>query len=587
MNYKRDYYAPVRRIKIVLAPSAQGDSVIERGVQIFGERIARRCGAALTRREGNFTLTLSVDPTIGKQGFRITSSENAATIEGSCKLGVVYGLGKFIHTSGFTADGFHPSRWQGTSVPTSPFRTIQMDTHFCNFYHMAPKHELEEYVEDLVLWGINHFEVVFPLIDLKDWNDPEVDRITGQIKIIHDVANRMGVKFGMEIVPNQDFVVQNDAVKAELCEARPGGKNGHNICPNAPGAIEYILSTTYGEIFRHLKRNGVKLDFVCFWPYDEGGCGCEKCKPWGANGYIKACKAVLEDLKKESPDVEVILSTWMFDTYRTVVEETVGATEEWEAFAKVMENDHDWVDYLLADAHGDFPKYPLEHGAPGGLPMINYPEISMYKLHPWGVYGANPLPEHFENLWLQVKDHVQGGMAYSEGIFNDMDKVIVSQFYWDRDTTADATLREYISYEYSPAAYDEVREAIRLIEKNHETASYGVGGKIAKVGADMDDARKARQILREVDGKLDMWARKAWRWRILLIRGELDVLRFECTLAKKDSLTLQTNWTQVMKGCEAAKPFFTELTQIYHSNLDYDPKTHPHYHYVRPMVMDI
>lgn len=54
-----------------------------------------------------------------------------------------------------------------------------------------------------------------------------------------------------------------------------------------------------------------------------------------------------------------------------------------------------------------------------------------------------------------------------------------------------------------------------------------------------------------------------------------------------EGLTLQTNWTQAMKGCEAAKPFFTELTQIYHSNLDYDPKTHPHYHYVRPMIVDI
>lgn len=583
----QNYYPAIRLIKMSTNPAAlENDPIIARGIRVFQHRISRRCGASITKRDAAFELTLSVDPSIGKEGFRITGTEAGAQIAGSDALSVVYGLGKFLHTSGYTAQGFHPSRWQGTSVPTSPFRTIQLDTHFCNAYHTLPAHELTEYVEDLILWGINHIEVVFPLLDLFDWNDPEVGRITGQIRTIYMASRDLGVKFGMEVVPNQDFVNQNMDIQAEPCPDRPGGKTGHNICPNRPGAIEYILTQTNGRIFTHLQENGILLDFICFWPYDEGGCGCEKCTPWGGRGYLMSCKALMEAAKAHNPNMEVILSTWMFDTHWNVASDQE-TDDEWQGLTDELAKDNSWVDYILADSRTDFPRYPLEKGVPGNLPMINYPEISMYKLHPWGGFGANPLPDHFEKLWHQVMDIVQGGMAYSEGIFNDINKVLVSQFWWDKYTTADATLREYINYEYSPAVYDAVREAICLMERNQEIATDSPPGKQASVRTSIDDARRVCELLRDVDTKLDAWAKKAWRWRILIIRAELDLLRYTCAAEKADTLTPQTFWVHVMKGCEEAKPYFTELTQIFYSNLDYDNTTHPHYCNVRPQLMDI
>ena len=130
MNQNMKFYGPVRRFEIQLEPSAQGSAIIERGIRIFRDRIAKRCAATLSARQPGFTITLSVDTSIGDQGFRICSDAASASIVGNCELAVLYGLGKFLHTSGYTSDGFHPSCWQGMSVPTSPFRTIQMDTHF-------------------------------------------------------------------------------------------------------------------------------------------------------------------------------------------------------------------------------------------------------------------------------------------------------------------------------------------------------------------------------------------------------------------------------------------------------------------------
>lgn len=579
MNWNTDYYVPVRRIQLNLESSAKGDSIVERALHMFQERIVRRCSATLTGREAAYTLTVGIDPTIGTDGYRISSDETGAVISANCPRAVVYGLGKYLHTSGYTAEGFHPSRWQGTSVPTSPMRGIQMDTHFCNSYHTSPAHELTEYVEDLALWGINYIDVVFPFIDLRDWQDPEVERISRQIQTIYVAGKALGIKVGMEVVPNQDFLLHNKEFEAQLCnEGRPGRGNGHNICPNIPGAIDYILSNTYGQVFRHLKTYGVELDFLCFWPYDEGGCGCEKCAPWGGNGYLKVCKAIWDAVKVELPQTEVILSTWCFDM------------EEWEALDKALADGCDWIDYIMAERHRDYPQYPLTHHVPGNLPLVNYPEISMWGLYPWGAFGANPLPEHFEEQWIQAKDHLQGGIAYSEGIFNDINKVVVSQFYWDRDTTADATLREYISYEYAPFVYDEVRQAIRLIEDNHNVAQNdpwapGFGSR-ACVFADMDKAIQARDLLRAVDGKLDMWVRKSWRWRILVIRAELDVLRYARAKEQEDNIDEQKlSWIRVLMGCEEARPLLTELAQILHSNLDYDNEEHPQWHFVRPPVM--
>lgn len=51
----------------------------------------------------------------------------------------------------------------------------------------------------------------------------------------------------------------------------------------------------------------------------------------------------------------------------------------------------------------------------GGLPLLNFPEISMWGRGPWGGWGANPLPSRFEGLWQQTKGFVLGGMPYSEG----------------------------------------------------------------------------------------------------------------------------------------------------------------------------
>lgn len=58
-----------------------------------------------------------------------------------------------------------------------------------------------------------------------------------------------------------------------------------------------------------------------------------------------------------------------------------------------------------------------------------------------------------------------GGAPYSEGIYEDVNKAIVAGFYWDPDRKAEETVREYVSFEFSPDAVDELTEAAQISKR--------------------------------------------------------------------------------------------------------------------------
>lgn len=202
--------------------------------------------------------------------------------------------------------------------------------------------------------------------------------------------------------------------------------------------------------------------------------------------------------------MQFILGTWCYD----VLDESDG---EWEGLAAALAEDRSWVDYIMADSHNEFPEYPLTHGVPGGLPMINFAEISMWGRFPWGAYGANPLPARFQRIWDESKHALSGGLPYSEGIFEDINKVIFARFFWDKQASALESVREYIAYEYSPAVVDGVMEAIACLECTYPRAEW-----------QDEDVERAYALLQQADQQLPVWARTAWRWRILYLRALID-----------------------------------------------------------------
>jgi hypothetical protein len=266
-------------------------------------------------------------------------------------------------------------------------------------------------------------------------------------------------------------------------------------------------------------------------------------------------EAIAGVFRRHSPNGKVILSTWLFDFQRD--------EGEWRGLAEAFAEPPGWVDYILADSHADFPAYLLAHPVPGGLPLLNFPEISMWGMYPWGGYGANPLPARFQRLWDRASHMLSGGFPYSEGIFEDINKAIISQFYWNSQTKATDAVREYVAYEYSRDLVEDVARAIEIIEGNHvrfpargENAGFrlkkGNNGErhcgFVMEGQDAG-AEECNEILESVKKKLSCYVRTSWRWRILLLRARID-----CELRRTGGLATPR--------CEEA---FRELADIYHA----------------------
>ncbi len=385
--------------------------------------------------------------------FAVESNGSEATISSGEFLGLVFGAGKLLRSIDYRADGFDVPTFSIREKPNAPFRCCYYARHFHNWYHMADAAELERYTEDLALWGFNVVSTLpVPTINVK--LDPESDEWRSEVegvKKIRNAVHRLGMKLVLGNCTNQATVDMPKEIAATPNVDPKRGNNGQNACPSNPEGFKF-LERLYRAIYESYSDG--QADYASFWPFDEGGCECEKCAPWAKNGFLKYSALFGDLIKKEyAPDQVFILSTW---TYH---EDEFQAAWEWL-------KEHPEFEYVLADSHGDFPKYPLENPLPEGRKLITFPEISMWGRGPWGGYGATPLPGRFTALWNQVRGHVDGCMQYSEGPFEDINKIVVGRFYYD-DADADETLREYARYELCGADPEDFVKLCRAFERVH------------------------------------------------------------------------------------------------------------------------
>jgi len=521
--------APVGWVRILLPP--QANSSMRNTARILERQVAQRCGAKVTTSGASaLTLEFSIEPGFGAEGFRIADGPTGTIrVIGNDERGLLYGVGKLLRSSRFDHGGFTPGTWRGQSVPEGQFRAIYLASHFRNFYEGAPAAEAQAYLEDLALWGFNTVIVHFPQFQFRDFTDPGARKLLDQLRGLFRAAKAAGMEVGLVEASNQGFASTPREFLAQpvLDDWGRRGTLGVNLCPAKPSARQLLLKN-WAALLDQFSDTG--LDWVVSWPYDEGGCGCPQCWPWGVRGHVELSKAVSQLARRKYPRCRFVLSTWLYDS---------PPAGEWTGLARVLAEDKGWVDYLMADAHEDYPRYPLDNPVPGGLPLLNFPEISMWGRSPWGGFGATPMPARFQRLWNQVKGKVRGGMPYSEGIYEDINKVICGQFYWAKDRPALDTVREYISFEFSPDVVEDVVRAVNLLEDTHVKLS--------------EKSLKVRELLQRAEARLTPQARKSWRWRILYLRSVVDAERY-------------ANGEAGSKANPVLKQAFEELTAIQHAD---------------------
>ena len=538
--------------------AAQRTPVVERTVALLSREITARSGMPVKEiDDGAANLILDIQAGIGSEGFSIADGpQGAVALTGNDERGLLYGIGRFLRDADCAPGSFRPGGWRGSSVPSKPVRGVYFATHFFNFYHTAPLAEIERYVEDLALWGCNAISVWFDMHQFAGIHDPAAQGMIERLRAILMAARRLGLGTSIGALGNEAYADSPAELRADPNTGR--AHYGVELCPSKPGAPELVLRWIEEKIEAFAD---IGIDYLWAWPYDQGGCACERCRPWGANGYLRMAREISRIFKRRVPDGKFVVSTWLFDYGKP--------QGEWEGFSKALAADHGWLDYVLADTHdAGIPDYPLRHGAPGGLPLLNFPEISMFEMLPWGGFGANPMPDKLQRMMDRAAPVIAGGFMYSEGIYEDLNKVAVLQLYWDPARRAGDIVREYAAWEFGRDVADDVTQAVAIMERNHGMDTLWISGS-HRVGAygfpvtlkDKSPYEFRYQILNEcagtdeceafvkrADARLPEARRSAWRWRILYIRAALDA-----ALAREG-----------LSPSPVLDPYFEELEARYH-----------------------
>lgn len=519
--------------------------------ELFRKTVSRRIPVEFT--DGGMTVELRIDPTVSKkESFQIRGEGFFWSIIGSDELGLYYGIGRFFHTARWEEDGFFPVATEGVVTPECSFRAMYFATHFYNFYHSGTAEALSEYVEDMLLWGYNTILSIVPVITLSG-DDPNFPVEIERSRRIFRAAKERGMRIGILICVNQGFMDAPDELISELPDDLTyRGDYGRNICISKPEGLAYMRGV-WQKMLGAFREDG--LEYIVTWPYDEGGCGCKDCRPWGARGYLNASIELRGEALRLYPDAKFIVSTWAFD-----VPDDEG---EFDGLYRRLTGDMAWADCLMVDAHREYPRYPLEH--PVIKPIVNFPEISMWGLKPWGGFGANPLPERFQRIWNDSKRILDGGLPYSEGIYEDISKIQFVGYYWKKERVWTDILSEYVNYEYSsdPSVVEDTLELMRLIEINHVKCSIQ-----NQQEPDMEVAERAKALAEKINSALSEKRRSAWRWRILYIRALLDYKRYKAYMACPDRdgtpLSSIAYGSDLIVSDEEAQDFFRELIGYYH-----------------------
>ena len=497
---------------------------------LLTRRLNERCAVSVQLEgTGDLRLRFSLEGALGEEGYRISNGgAGELVISSGGPRGWLYGLGKFLRDAVYSQDEIHAGRWRGESRPAKAVRGIYFATHFHNYYHDAPLEQVERYVEELGLWGTNALTVWFDLHHYNSIQDPEAQAMIARLHAILAAARRAGLKAGL-------LVLGNEAYASSPLELRADWTAGHDgcfkqlahyhveVCPSKPGGLDLILNW-HREVFEAFAD--IRLDFVWIWPHDQGGCSCADCAPWGGNGFLRVARPTAQIAREYFPQARLILSTWYFDT---MIE------GEWKMFDEAIQREPEWVDFIMAEFPGKFPDYILQNGVPAGLPLLGFPEISMFQSAPWGGFGANPLPRYIEAMWQEAGAVLSGGFPYSEGIFEDLNKAIVAWLYWNGGGDPLEAVREYANLEYSSQAVEKIAQAIflletsnrrsRLVGKNPEWMSKpeDPAGDEQFIIADPSGVEAAFALLQEIDNSLSAAQRQSWRWRILYLRGLIDL----------------------------------------------------------------
>ncbi|MDD5707781.1 MAG: hypothetical protein PHR35_17815, partial [Kiritimatiellae bacterium] len=323
-------------------------------------------------------------------------------------------------------------------------RTLYAPAHFGNFYELSNYHEMRALFREWKAWGINGYSTWFNPHNAVDpfgkdplyrWAREQPLKAWQRKRTLLLAAQDEGLELGLCVTPNAVYIDQ--LTPAGAATVREGHTTGPDLCLSHPASRQVIV-TNFVNLLRFLKEGGVRLSHLDVAFRDWGGCDCAACAPWVQTVLTLWEKDLMPEALRLFPEIKVLFATWWVDD------------AEMKYFHDLLDRKPSWLDGLNISC-GYTTKLPaLDVRPPYRKTVFLHIAFSSDSFAPgteddcYGVRGAEVAPVRLQTIFRTMADlGYDGCLAYSEGIYDDLNKCLVARLAQDPRQEVRPLVAEY------------------------------------------------------------------------------------------------------------------------------------------------
>jgi hypothetical protein len=403
-------------------------------------------GTAATAGEWAGELAAQLGPPTGPlpaEGYLIRTLMDgreapAILVAGNDSRGVLFGIGRLLQELRMYREQSRqvrgrielPAGFGITTAPAYPLRGHQFGYRpKVNSYDGWTPAVWEQYIRDLAVFGTNAFEMI----------PPRSDDAADSPHFPLPQLEMMGIISGILDRYDLEVWIWYPALDEDYAD---------------PATVEGALAE-WETVFAALPR----IDAILVPGGDPGGTPPEVLFP-----FLEKQTAVL---KRHHPDAEMWMSPQSF---------TGPFMEDFYALAGA---EPAWLSGIVVGPVVSHDLPTLRRRLPPSLPIRRYPDIThslstQYPVHEWDLAhaltlsreGINPRPEAQTAIFRRYEDTAIGFITYSEGVNDDVNKIVWSGLGWDPQANPHDTLRRYSRYFIGPGYAESFAQGLLALERN-------------------------------------------------------------------------------------------------------------------------
>ncbi len=423
-------------------------------------------------------VVLSSEPALinKPESFRIIPQRQGirtiVTIEGYDGRGILFGAGELLRNFSYRTGGIGlPENLPVSTTPDKTIRGHQLGyRNTANSYDAWTPAQFEQYIRELVIFGTNSIESI-PIFD--EDKSPHFKILPDEMNAkISAICNKYDLDYWIW-VPAQ-FDLKDTAKRRryldeveKICQLSvrlngvffPGGDPGDN----PPETVWPLLSDMASIVHKYHPHAKVWLSLQGFRPEQN--------------------QTVYRYVQEQKP---AWLGGLVTGPSSPPVEETRAALPP---------------QYQLR-------YYPdLTHNVRSDFPVAWWDPFFNFTL---GRESVNPRPMYYSALYHFLKPYMDGFISYSDGVHDDVNKIIWTRLSWDPDISERDALIEYANFFFGSALKEDAADAILALESNWQGPA-ATNGSIQTTWMSWKQMERKYPLLKN-----------NWRWQMYLLRANYD-----------------------------------------------------------------